>query len=272
MTVHDFSFADHANDFDRHIRDSIRGLHDLRGMCTGLSRNFIQNDANVIDLGCSTGVQLWSIREANQASRPRANYIGIDRERKYAGQWRERRASNLRFEVGDVLSFNFENASLVTSLFTMQFVIPLQERVPLLQRIHDGLIDGGALIIAEKVHANSGVFEQMLTFDYYDFKRQSGFSAEEILDKQQSLRGQMVLWEETTLMSALHEAGFHPRWVQRFWQNYLFLALIAMKGASRPRPSIVLPPPPPRLMPVRDIQFKPSSRITSILNHNREKD
>jgi hypothetical protein len=89
MTVHDFSFAAHAPDFDRHIRDSIPGLDDLRAKCVGLSRQSIENGTTVIDIGCSAGALLRAIRDANQPSRPSVRYLGIDKERSFGAHWRK---------------------------------------------------------------------------------------------------------------------------------------------------------------------------------------
>jgi tRNA (cmo5U34)-methyltransferase len=228
MTVHDFSFAEHAHDFDRHIRDSIPGRTELYDMCVRLSQRLVQNDTTVIDIGCSTGTLLRAIRDANQDRRRSVSYLGIDVERGFSEHWRTRRARNVRFQICDARSFDgYENLSLACSLFTLQF-IPERDRLSLLRRVCDGLIEGGALIIAEKVLANSARFQDALTFDYYDFKLQN-FSAQEILDKERSLRGQMVLWDETRLRDALRDAGFQPA-VQSFWRNYFFVAMVAMKG------------------------------------------
>jgi tRNA (cmo5U34)-methyltransferase len=229
VTIQNFSFAAHARRFDHHIQPSIPGLKDLRAKCIRLSRNFVQNGSAVVDIGCSTGVQLRSIRDANEPSRPSVSYIGIDTEPTFGKHWRKRRTGNLEFRVCDARSFDgYENLSLVYSLFTLQF-IPERDRLSLLRRIYDGLIEGGALVIAEKVLANSAKTQDILTFSYYDFKRQS-FSAEEILDKERSLRGQMILWDEARWENTLCEVGFQ---IQRIWQNGLFVAWMATKSTLR---------------------------------------
>jgi tRNA (cmo5U34)-methyltransferase len=236
MTFEEFSFAAHARDFDRHIRDSIPGRTDLDDMCVRLSQRFVQNDTTVVDIGCSTGALLRSIRDASQDRRRSVSYLGIDVESGFSEHWRARRARNVRFRICDARSFDgYENLSLACSLFTLQF-IPERDRLSLLRRVCDGLIEGGALIIAEKVLANSAYFQDALTFDYYDFKRQS-FSAQEILDKERSLRGQMVLWDEARLRGALRDAGFQLV-VQDFWRSYFFVAMVATKGTPRPAANV----------------------------------
>jgi tRNA (cmo5U34)-methyltransferase len=238
VTVLDFSFAAHARGFDQHISTSIPGLEDLRTKCVGLSRRYVQNGSIVVDIGCSTGALLRSFRNENQPARPSVNYVGIDTEPSFYEQWQKGCTDDVRFEVCDARSFDgFENMSLACSHFTMQF-IPERDRLSLLRQVHNGLNEGGALVIAEKVLAESAEFQDILTFSYYDFKRQS-YSAEEILDKERSLRGHMILWKESQWKDTLCEAGFQAETIQRFWQNYLFVAMIAIKRAPSPLKSVV---------------------------------
>jgi tRNA (cmo5U34)-methyltransferase len=167
-------------------------------------------------------------------------YLGIDKERSFGAHWRKWRTRNVGCRVCDARSFEgFENLSFAYSLFTFGF-IPERDRPDLLRRLHDGLNHGGLFIMAEKVFANSAYFQDILTFDYYDFKRRR-FSAEEILDKERSLRGQMNRWTEAEWLNALFEAGFQPEQVHPVWQNHLFIAWMARKehvtkvGGHRPR-------------------------------------
>ncbi len=233
MTVVDFSFAAHADGFDDHILQSIPDLDVVRGMTLDLSRHFVQPDTTVVDLGCSTGALLRAIRDANQASRPTASYVGIDIERQFARHWRDRGAANLRFEVADARTFGgMRNMSLATSLFTLQFV-PEGDRPALLRRVYDGLVDGGALIIAEKLLAPTARAQNLFLGPYYDFKRRS-FSDKEILDKEQALRGPMHAWYERELIEALRAAGFDGGEIYRFWQVWYFMGWVAVKSPRFP--------------------------------------
>jgi tRNA (cmo5U34)-methyltransferase len=226
--THDFSFADHALHFDQHIRASIPGYDDLRAMCVGMSSDFVQSGTRVLDIGCSSGVLLRSIRDANDQRRSGVEYVGIDVENEFQSQWREREAANVEFRVADARSFEgFQNLSLVTSVFSLQFMPP-RDRPSLLRKVNSGLIDGGAFIVAEKVLANRSEFQDLITSAYHADKRRN-FSSDEIMDKERALRGVMTPWNEPELVENLQDAGFRPEGLQRFWQNYLFLALIAKK-------------------------------------------
>jgi tRNA (cmo5U34)-methyltransferase len=227
-----FEFADYADEFDDHITKSIPGYTELIQTCAALSRRYVQNGRSVLDIGCTTGTVLAAVRDANQGVLPQASYTGIDIEPTFAEYWRHKRASNLDFVVADVRSFGgIKNISLALSLFTIQFLAE-QDKLPVLKSVHDGLISGGALIIAEKVLANSARFQDALTFDYYDFKRRS-FSADEILDKERGLRGTMNPWTASELNVGLRAAGFME--IQEIWRRSHFVGILALKGRAADR-------------------------------------
>jgi tRNA (cmo5U34)-methyltransferase len=224
----DFSFGDHAPKFDEHIRSSIPGYrHGLLPASVSLSRRFVQPGTRVVDIGCSTGHLLASIRRANQAARPDIQYVGIDIEPGFRVHWHGLRARNLHFEVRDARIYQgFLDLSLALSLFTIQFIRPV-DKIPMLKRIYDGLVEGGALVIAEKTLAETARLQDALTFPYYDYKLQKGFSPEHILDKERSLRGQMTLWTETELRAALSQVGF--REIEPIWRSFMFVGILALK-------------------------------------------
>ena len=227
MNVVDFSFQDYAKDFDSHISRSIPGYHDLVRTCVRLARRFVQPGTTVVDVGCSTGHLLASIHESNKLARPDVNYVGLDCVPDFSVHWGRWENENVRFEVCDARSYlGFKNVSLACSLLTIQFIRPA-DKVHLLQRIYDGLVDGGALIISEKTLAETGRMQDALAFPYYDYKLEQGFSEKELLDKERSLRGLMNLWTEAELKQALRLVGF--REIEPIWRNSAFVGILALK-------------------------------------------
>jgi tRNA (cmo5U34)-methyltransferase len=223
----DFSFRDHADAFDDHIGASIPGYKEvLLPECVRQSLRFVQPDTNVYDVGCSTGLLLDEIEVANRKARPGVRYIGVDVEQAFERHWDRRRRSNLDFKRADARRYKFRKASLISCLFMVQF-IPEKDKRKMLRRLCDGLVDGGAMIIAEKTLAETARLQDALNGPYYDYKREMGFSAEQILDKEHSLRGQMTSWSEAELREVLRIAGC--REMNPFWRTSSFVAYLALK-------------------------------------------
>ena len=229
---YDFTFAHSPEGFDNHIDSSIRGYSNLLDDVVSFSRYFVEDNTNVVDVGCSTGKLTQMILE-NNTSRKHANYVGIELSESFYNELNDRlfkiRENNqwatIEWIRGDVRNYEFKNCSLVTSLFTLQFM-PKIHRRQIIQNIHDGLSDGGAFIFAEKLMCESAFFQELLTFNHYDYKRKT-FSPEQIMDKEVKLRDMLKpnTWSELNTM--VKDAGFKN--TQIFWRNHQFVGVIATK-------------------------------------------
>jgi tRNA (cmo5U34)-methyltransferase len=218
-----FSFSNTADAFDEHIGKSIRGYHHLRDDIVAMSKYFVDDETSVIDIGCSQGTMIRRIRDANDQA-PNAKYIGIEINDAFEQHWQNE--DNLYYRIEDVRqSEALTNMSLAVSMFTFQF-LPEKDRLSLLQKIYDNLVDGGAFITSEKIFSQNAKTQNMLEFLYYDFKRKS-FSEKEILDKETDLRHLAKNTTENLLITQLRNIGF--RGVQCFWRNHNFIGVLAMK-------------------------------------------
>ena len=228
----DFTFAHSQEGFDEHIDWSIRGYSDLLDDVINLSRYFVENNTKVVDIGCSTGKLTKRIMEYNDICSS-ANYVGVEVAEGFFDNMDKREAqlnkqfpnTSLEFIKDDIRNYKFENCSLVTSLFTLQFM-PYSSRETIVQNIYDGLNEGGAFIFAEKIDTSHSRLENMLRTIYYDFKNKK-FSYDDIMTKEKTLQNMLKpnSWDE--IESILDGAGFKA--VQSFWQNHLFIGAIAIK-------------------------------------------
>ena len=230
---YDFTFAQREEGFDDHIEHSIRGYKNLLDDIVSLSRNFVEDETNVIDIGCSTGKLTEAFVHSNQNFCKYANYIGIELapsffeelDKRYERMTNEYYWANIDFQKKDVRQFKFENCSLVTSIFTLQFM-PRKDRFDVIKNIYDGLNFGGAFIFAEKTVCEDSRLQEMITFNFYDYKRKH-FEASDILEKEKTLRNMLKpnTWKE--LEGMLECAGFKT--AQPFWRNHMFVGAIAIK-------------------------------------------
>lgn len=229
----DFTFAHREEGFDEHIDKSIRGYEHLLEDVVSLSRYFVENDTNVYDLGCSTGKMTQRLIEANYDHCTDANWYGIEIADGFQEDLKKRKKSIHKFDPNcwvyfehqDIVDTDIFNASFVTSIFTLQFMSK-RHRQQVIQGIYHGLNEGGAFVFAEKTICENAKFQDMLTFNYYDYKRKS-FDTEDIMNKERVLRHMMKpnTWNEITDM--IYSAGFND--VQPFWRNHMFVGAIAVK-------------------------------------------
>ena len=104
--------------------------------------------------------------------------------------------------------------------------MPYSSRETIVQNIYDGLNEGGAFIFAEKIDTSHSRLENMLRTIYYDFKNKK-FSYEDIMTKEKTLQNMLKPNSWNEIHDMLNSAGFKA--VQSFWQNHLFIGVIAIK-------------------------------------------
>jgi len=228
----DFTFAHREEGFDDHINLSIRGYSDLLNDVIGFSRYFVENDTNVVDIGCSTGKLTKALMEYNSAVAPLAKYVGVEIAEGFQKDLLNRKEEldesglgEANFIYDDIRNYEFENCSLVTSIFTLQFMSK-KDRSTIVDKIYDGLNCGGAFIFGEKIDCINPRLQDMMTFNYYDFKRKS-FEYDDIMTKEQTLRHMLKpnTWAE--IQNMLYDAGFTS--VEQSWRNFNFVGAIAIK-------------------------------------------
>jgi len=222
-----FTFATSEEGFDNHIESSVRGYTNLWNDVLSLSKYFVEDFTEVVDLGCSTGKLLKAMIKQNEKHIPQARYTGIEIEEDFFKDYDKDmdEYGQLNYFKGDVREYDFSNCSLVTSIFTLQFMKP-KDRQETIERIYKGLNTGGAFIFSEKTYSCNPKVQDMMTFMFYDYKRKN-FTDKEILDKEVQLRHMMKPNTKTELYKMCTDAGFE---VHTFWQNFNFIGIIALKN------------------------------------------
>ena len=227
-----FTFAHREEGFDEHIDKSIRGYQDLLSDIVSLSRYFVEKETNVYDIGCSTGKLTEAMLKKNQDIED-VHYYGIEVADGFVGDMKSREIklnsdyswNKIKFLHEDVRDSMISNASLITSVFTLQFM-SMRDRLPMIKKVYNGLNEGGAFIFAEKTICENAKFQEMITFNFYDYKRKF-FDTKDIMDKEQTLRNIMKpnTWKQ--IEKYIYDAGFKD--VQPFWRNHMFVGAIAVK-------------------------------------------
>lgn len=210
----EFSF-DTIQDFDDHIAKSIANYDLLADAIRNITDYFVVEDTAIVDLGCSTGELLKSIKHKGRK-------IGIDK----SSNLLPANTDSAEFFNQDItLMKEFPKSSVVLSIFTLQF-IDRDKRQDIVKKIYDSLIEGGVFIWAEKTICPQGKFQEIMNFSHYDYKLKT-FSAKEILDKEKDLRRLMRLNTTRENMELADKAGFSNK--QIFWKFYNFECWMLVK-------------------------------------------
>jgi tRNA (cmo5U34)-methyltransferase len=228
----EFSFTT-IRDFDAHIAREIRGYETLFSIASGLADTVIATGTNVYDLGCSTGRFLVSLAkriadETDTFRRRYVQFIGIEPNDNFADRHRDAPDSVTFIRKRVTPSTQFENASLISAIFTLQF-IPIHERQPVVRNIYEGLNPGGVFLLAEKVYSSDPEIDRLINNSHLDFKREITDAAQ-ILENDVRLRSIMRPLTLQENVSLLGNAGFNR--CECFWRVNNFVALIAIKGGA----------------------------------------
>lgn len=200
--------AEVAEAFPDHARRSIPYYRDGHELICYLSDFFIATDSIVYDLGCSTGDLLKMLAEYN-GHKPGVRWIGLDKEQGMIERARKTCAGmdNIELYCEDILTCALDKPDMIIAYYTVQF-IEERHRQALFDRIYQSLNWGGAFILFEKVGAPDSRFQDIMSCLYREFKQRKGFSSEEILNKEISLKGVLKSFSTAGNLGLLERAGF----------------------------------------------------------------
>ncbi len=231
--VADFRFDDRVvRVFPDMIQRSVPGYGLVLELAGLLARRRVTAGSYVFDLGCSLGASTLAVRR-NILHR-NCKIIAVDNSSAMIKRCSEvLAADNSRVPVelvnADVLDVAINNASLVMLNFTLQFIQP-EQRLQLLQSIYQGLLPGGALLLAEKLQFDDPADNELLIDWHHEFKRSQGYSDLEIAQKRQALEKVMLPDTQEAHHQRLQQAGFTQ--VTPCFQALNFAAMVAIKSPS----------------------------------------
>lgn len=211
------------------IARSVPGYELVVPMIGMLARRYAQKDSNIYDLGCSLGAASLAMSLAVRAKG--ARIIAVDNSEAMVIRCRKivaEQSGGLPIDVHlqDIVMTPVEDASVVVLNFTLQF-LSLGQRQSLISRISEGMREGGALIISEKICFEDSQEQADQTAWYHDFKRAQGYSELEIAQKRNALEDVLRPETEAAHFKRMQQAGLsrHHRWFQCF----SFASYIAFK-------------------------------------------
>jgi tRNA (cmo5U34)-methyltransferase len=228
--VRDFRFNKTvAAAFDDMVGRSVPYYAEIQRITAEIAADFAVPGSNLYDLGCSTGTTMKLMDETVD---PDVRMVGIDNSDDMLDQAKKKHEEITKRRRVDFVNADFheglliENASVVTMLFTLQFVRPLY-RERLLQLIFDGMRDDGVLLLAEKTTSEHTLLNRLFIKYYYNYKKRVGYSETEIARKREALENVLIPYRYEENVELLKKVGF--RHVEESFRWYNFCLMVAVK-------------------------------------------
>lgn len=215
--------AEVTNVFDDMLARSIPDYAGMRRTTTELSVRFAQPGSAVVDLGCSRGAALRPIIDALGGS---CEYVGVEVSEPMRAAALEcvPEARILDLDLRD--EYPDSKASVTLAVLTLQFV-PIEYRQRIVSDAYRQTVDGGCLLLVEKVLGANAFTDRILVETYLSRKGENGYTPDQIAAKRRSLEGVLVPVTAQWNVDLLTNAGF--RSIDCYWRHLNFAAWIAVK-------------------------------------------
>ena len=115
---------------------------------------------------------------------------------------------------------------MVVMNYTLQF-LPVDERLNMIRKIHDGMNEGGVFVLSEKVADDDPEVERLLVDLHHQFKRANAYSDLEISRKRTALENVLIPETTDTHLQRLRDAGFRHCGV--WLKHFNFVSIIAIR-------------------------------------------
>ncbi|PLY14984.1 carboxy-S-adenosyl-L-methionine synthase CmoA [Sulfurimonas sp. CVO] len=212
--------------FDDMLQRSVPFYKESQKITEFFALKQLQEGGVAYDLGCSTATLLINISRKLKTG---ATLVGLDNSEAMLEQARkkcEAFKADIELENADILEYDYKEADLFISNYTLQFIRPLI-REELVKKISSSLKKGGVFIFSEKVISHHSKLNKDLIECYYAFKKEQGYSEYEIMQKREALENVLVPYSEDENIKMAKNCGFSHCEVVFRWAN--FATFIAIK-------------------------------------------
>jgi len=230
--------------FQDMISRSVPGYETMLRAIGVFAMRYAQPGTRLYDLGTSLGAVAYVLASATEGRG--CQVVAVDNSRPMVESCAQRLqqqgvAERVDLRHEDVENTLVENASVVVSNFTLQF-IEREKRDELVQRIYKGLNPGGIFVLSEKIRVPEEADNAFLIDHYHGYKKINGYTDEEINRKRKALENVLQPDSLQDWQQRLSFAGFTE--VHQWFQCFNFVSLIAFKGspaASLPADPVLRP-------------------------------
>ncbi len=222
-----------ARVFPDMLRRSIPGYAASIEAIGSLAARYVRAGSNCYDLGCSLGAATLAMRQG--IAQPACRVVAVDTAPAMIARCRELIAEDDRLNgpetqvdivQADIRDIEIVNASMVVLNYTLQF-LDLDDRDALISKIHDGMVEGGVLVLSEKVVDENAHMEALLVDLHHEHKRRNHYSALEVARKRAALEDVLVPETVAAHRERLARAGFSDAAV--WLRHFNFVSIVAIR-------------------------------------------
>lgn len=212
--------------FDSHVSRSVPQYRQGHEIVVALSDFFIRSGSTVYELGCSTGELTRQIGEAN--SDRNVSIIGLEIEPVMveAAKQKTSHLPKVKIREANIVDEELEPSDLILAYYTIQFIRPTVRQL-VFDKIYNSLNWGGGFLLFEKVRAPDARFQDMMSLLYTDFKLNQGFTEQEIVNKNRSLKGVLEPFSTQGNIDLMRRAGFVD--IMTVFKHLCFEGFLAIK-------------------------------------------
>lgn len=226
-----FSFdKDTTKCFTNMISRSIPDYNNMRNTVFNVSKHFVKHKTDIVDIGSSNGESILPfVRKFGALNMFRL----IDNSKPMIEELNKRYKGFVDCGIMSIDEHDLRNglpmkynASVILSILTLQFV-PIEYRKKILSDIYSSLIDGGCFVIVEKLICDNEKVNEVAIEEYYNIKRNNGYTDEQILAKKKALENVLIPLTENMNKDLIKSVGFTN--IECIWRCLNFAAYICIK-------------------------------------------
>lgn len=228
-TVKAFAFDQQVTDvFEDMIKRSVPGYDSILKSIAMFCMQYAKKDSRIYDLGCSLGAV--AVTAAMATEEINCKVVAVDTSEPMLEKCKQiinKKQLDNRITLlnQDIVSMQIQNASVVVSNFTLQF-IPKEHRESVILKIYNGLNPGGIFILSEKFKGDDES-DDFLIKHYHAYKKFNGYSNKEIQRKRKALKDVLVPDSISEIEKRLKTVGFVN--IIKWFQCFNFASFIAIK-------------------------------------------
>jgi tRNA (cmo5U34)-methyltransferase len=215
-----------ASVFDDMLSRSVPFYDEVRKLVIALILSEQSDGRRVLDLGSSTAKFLLDLHSKMDTKMQLKGLDNSPAMLKRAEQKCHAFGADIKLELADMLTYEYKDEDVIVANYTLQFIRPMQ-RIELLKKLYEGLIDDGIFIFSEKVVFEDKKLDKELIDIYYEYKKTQGYSEYEIAQKREALENVLIPFTIEENIQMCKDAGFKRIDTIFQWAN--FVTFVAKK-------------------------------------------